>query len=97
MQSGWLRTSVVDYFRTRFMHFSHCGSDHWSCRDWYNSATVFKKLVNQGMILGESFRYYDDNTEDDPHQDVSVYSFQEVEIKDEGPVTIASKIPFLRS
>ena len=26
----------------------------------------FQKLVNQGMILGSSFRYYDDNRSDDP-------------------------------
>ena len=38
----------------------------------------FQKLVNQGMILGYSYRYFDDNLSDDPGATPRVYSFREV-------------------
>ena len=38
----------------------------------------FQKLVNQGMILGYSYRYFDDNLSDDPAATPRVYSFREV-------------------
>jgi leucyl-tRNA synthetase len=38
----------------------------------------FQKLVNQGMILGYSYRYFDDNLADDPHASPRVVSFREV-------------------
>jgi leucyl-tRNA synthetase len=44
----------------------------------------FRKLVNQGMILGESFRYYDDNPSDKPDVPVTLYASDEVEIEGEG-------------
>ncbi|MCP4908444.1 MAG: leucine--tRNA ligase [bacterium] len=49
----------------------------------------FQKLVNQGMILGESFRYYDDNVSDDTEKTPTCYASQEVREGDEGPVAKA--------
>lgn len=49
----------------------------------------FQKLVNQGMILGESFRYYDDNTSDDPGKQATRYASADVEETDDGPVAKA--------
>jgi len=43
----------------------------------------FQKLLNPGMILGYSYRYYDDNLSDDPNADVSAYPSSEVEIVEE--------------
>ncbi len=45
----------------------------------------FQKLVNQGMILGESFRYYDDNPSDKPDVPVTLYGADETTV--EGGVT----------
>ena len=45
----------------------------------------FQKLVNQGMILGESFRYYDDNPSDKPDVPVTLYGADEATV--EGGVT----------
>ncbi len=47
----------------------------------------FQKLVNQGMILGSSYRYYDDNLEDDPTAQVRNYSADQVRF--EGDTAIA--------
>ncbi len=41
----------------------------------------FQKLINQGMILGESYRYYDDNPSDKPDVPVNLYDFDEVTLK----------------
>jgi leucyl-tRNA synthetase len=46
----------------------------------------FQKLVNQGMILGVSHRFYDDNVADDPDATVRRYSFREVRAEGEGVV-----------
>ncbi len=43
----------------------------------------FQKLVNQGMILGYSYRYYDDNLSDKPDVPVAVYDASQVEIDGE--------------
>jgi leucyl-tRNA synthetase len=43
----------------------------------------FQKLLNPGMILGYSYRYYDDNLSDDPNADVRAYSSSEVEFVEE--------------
>jgi len=39
----------------------------------------FQKLVNQGMILGSSFRYYDDNVSDAEGVDAQCYSAEETQ------------------
>ena len=44
----------------------------------------FQKLVNQGMILGSSFRYYDDNLGDDPNATAQVYSSEQVVVGEDG-------------
>ncbi|NKB81333.1 MAG: leucine--tRNA ligase [Nitrospirales bacterium] len=38
----------------------------------------FKKLLNPGMILGYSYRYYDNNLSDDPHASVTTYPATDV-------------------
>ena len=51
----------------------------------------FQKLVNQGMILGESFRYYDDNLADDmsdaAQNKLTRYVSSDVREAENGPVT----------
>jgi leucyl-tRNA synthetase len=44
----------------------------------------FQKLVNQGMILGASYRYYDDNVDDDPNAKARLYPSALVETTVEG-------------
>jgi leucyl-tRNA synthetase len=50
----------------------------------------FQKLVNQGMILGESFRYYDDNLADDmsdaAQKKLTRYVSGDVREAEDGPV-----------
>jgi leucyl-tRNA synthetase len=46
----------------------------------------FRKLVNQGMILGASYRWYDDNVGDDPTARPRVYSAREVRVEGEKPL-----------
>ncbi|MCP5042691.1 MAG: leucine--tRNA ligase, partial [bacterium] len=43
----------------------------------------FQKLVNQGMILGNSYRYYDDNPSDDPEATSESFSAQDVVVEGE--------------
>jgi leucyl-tRNA synthetase len=43
----------------------------------------FRKLVNQGMILGSSWRFYDDNLADDPAARPRVLSFRDVRAEGE--------------
>ncbi len=53
----------------------------------------FQKLVNQGMILGASYRYFDDNLGDDPNASPRRYSFREVQASGEGTVAISDGRP----
>ena len=48
----------------------------------------FQKLVNQGMILGYSYRYFDDNVSDDPGVEARTYSREQVREEGEGFVAI---------
>ena len=43
----------------------------------------FQKLVNQGMILGYSYRYYDDNLNDDPNAKPKTYPSSAVRVAGE--------------
>ena len=43
----------------------------------------FQKLVNQGMILGYSYRYYDDNAADDPAAKPEVFSYEQIQLDGE--------------
>ena len=53
----------------------------------------FQKLVNQGMILGVSYRYFDDNMGDEPGATPRRYSFRDVRSEGEGTVAIADGRP----
>ncbi|MBS1105002.1 MAG: leucyl-tRNA synthetase [Deltaproteobacteria bacterium] len=53
----------------------------------------FQKLVNQGMILGASYRYFDDNISDDPSVNPRRYSFREVRASGEGSVASSDGRP----
>jgi leucyl-tRNA synthetase len=50
----------------------------------------FQKLLNPGMILGYSYRYYDDNLSDDPSANPRVYPASAVRLEGETPVVAAS-------
>ncbi len=49
----------------------------------------FQKLVNQGMILGASYRYYDDNPADDPNASVTRYTAEQVRVEEDGAYALA--------
>ena len=53
----------------------------------------FQKLVNQGMILGVSHRFYDDNVTDDPDAAVRRYSFRAVRAEGDGVVAAEDARP----
>ena len=61
----------------------------------------FQKLLNPGMILGRSYRYYDDNVTDENRQTVSRYSPSQVKIEVEraihGETRQEVKARYLRS
>jgi leucyl-tRNA synthetase len=43
----------------------------------------FQKLLNPGMVLGYSYRYYDDNLDDDPRATPRAYASSEVSVQGE--------------
>ncbi len=45
----------------------------------------FQRLLNPGMILGHSYRYYDDNLADDERATPHCFPSEEVEIREDGP------------
>ncbi len=77
---GGAEHAVLHLLYARFWHkvFYDLGLVH--------TVEPFQKLVNQGMILGESFRYYDDNPSDDPAADARLYAAEEVELLEDGPI-----------
>ena len=84
---GGAEHAVLHLLYARFWHkvFFDIGLVH--------TREPFQKLVNQGMILGESYRYYDDNIDDLPTHDTRVYSYEEVEIGEDGPLSIEDRNP----
>ena len=76
---GGAEHAVLHLLYARFWHkvFYDIGLVH--------TKEPFQKLVNQGMILGESYRYYDDNTDDLPGQTPTLFSYKEVEFGEDGP------------
>jgi len=76
---GGAEHAVLHLLYARFWHkvFFDLGMVH--------TREPFQKLVNQGMILGESFRYFDDNLDDDPNAEVERYSTQRTRMTPEGP------------
>jgi leucyl-tRNA synthetase len=84
---GGAEHAVLHLLYSRFWHkvFYDLGLVH--------TKEPFQKLVNQGMILGESFRYYDDNVSDEPGAAPRLYASAEVKQTDEGPVAAADEQP----
>jgi leucyl-tRNA synthetase len=69
---GGAEHAVLHLLYARFWHkvFYDLGLVH--------TVEPFQKLVNQGMILGYSYRYYDDNIGDDPKVEPRAYSASQV-------------------
>jgi leucyl-tRNA synthetase len=80
---GGAEHAVLHLLYSRFWHkvFFDLGLVH--------TKEPFQKLVNQGMILGESFRYYDDDVRDgagEKKEAVKRYASKDIRETDEGPV-----------
>ncbi|MEZ4354792.1 MAG: leucine--tRNA ligase [Myxococcota bacterium] len=77
---GGAEHAVLHLLYSRFWHkvFYDLGLVH--------TKEPFQKLVNQGMILGESFRYYDDDVSDAKPATTRRYASGDVRESDEGPV-----------
>ena len=78
---GGAEHAVLHLLYSRFWHkvFFDLGLVH--------TKEPFQKLVNQGMILGESFRYYDDDVSDSAAPEKRRrYASSEVRETDDGPV-----------
>ena len=74
---GGAEHAVLHLLYARFWHkvFYDVGLVH--------TVEPFKKLVNQGMILGYSYRYYDDNIADDLDAEPRFYSASQVRVEGE--------------
>jgi leucyl-tRNA synthetase len=57
---------------------------------WVHTKEPFQKLLNPGMILGYSYRYWDDNVSDDPSAVVHAYPTSAVRIEGERAVAVAT-------
>jgi leucyl-tRNA synthetase len=81
---GGAEHAVLHLLYARFWHkvFYDLGLVH--------TAEPFHKLVYQGMILGYSYRYWDDNLADDPTAPVALHASTEVEIRGERAVARAT-------
>jgi leucyl-tRNA synthetase len=77
---GGAEHAVLHLLYSRFWHkvFYDLGLVH--------TKEPFQKLVNQGMILGESFRYYDDDVEDAGSSTTRRYAAGDVAHTEEGVV-----------
>jgi leucyl-tRNA synthetase len=77
---GGAEHAVLHLLYARFWHkvFYDLGLVH--------TKEPFQKLVNQGMILGESYRYYDDDVADEQKDSVRRYASEDVIETDDGPV-----------
>ncbi len=81
---GGAEHAVLHLLYARFWHkvFYDLGLVH--------TVEPFQKLLNQGMILGYSYRYYDDNLSDATDRKPSVYSSSQVRIDGETAIAIAT-------
>jgi len=79
---GGAEHAVLHLLYARFWHkvFYDLGLVH--------TVEPFQKLLNQGMILGYSYRYYDDNLSDAADRKPSVYSSSQVRIDGETAIAI---------
>ena len=77
---GGAEHAVLHLLYSRFWHkvFYDLGLVH--------TKEPFQQLVNQGMILGESFRFYDDDLADEKDEPAKRYASDAVRETDEGPV-----------
>jgi leucyl-tRNA synthetase len=81
---GGAEHAVLHLLYARFWHkvFYDLGLVH--------TVEPFAKLLNQGMILGYSYRYYDDNLSDATDREPRVYSASQVRIDGETAIAIDS-------
>ncbi len=79
---GGAEHAVLHLLYARFWHkvFYDLGLVH--------TVEPFEKLLNQGMILGYSYRYYDDNLADVEGAEATAYAFSEVRIDGETAAAI---------
>ncbi len=77
---GGAEHAVLHLLYSRFWHkvFFDLGLVH--------TKEPFQKLINQGMILGESYRYYDDDLSDEGKDSVARYSSEDIRETEDGPV-----------
>jgi leucyl-tRNA synthetase len=83
---GGAEHAVLHLLYARFWHkvFFDLGLVH--------TKEPFQKLVNQGMILGDSYRYYDTDVSDDGSE-AQAFPSSAVRETDEGPVTHEGNVP----
>ena len=81
---GGAEHAVLHLLYARFWHkvFYDIGLVH--------TKEPFQKLVNQGMILGHSYRYWDDNLSDDPHAAPTRFALSQVDLSGETATDRAS-------
>lgn len=77
---GGAEHAVLHLLYSRFWHKVFYDLDLVSTKE------PFQKLVNQGMILGESFRFYDDDPSDAADAKVTRYASADVRETEDGPV-----------
>jgi leucyl-tRNA synthetase len=61
--------------------------------DLVHTKEPFRKLLNQGMVLGYSYRYYDDNISDAEGIAPNTFSASEVRMEGEATVAVATGAP----
>jgi leucyl-tRNA synthetase len=74
---GGAEHAVLHLLYARFWHKVFYDLGLVKCKE------PFQKLVNQGMILGNSYRYYDDNAGDDPEARLKVHASSEITMEGE--------------
>ena len=81
---GGAEHAVLHLLYSRFWHkvLYDCGLVH--------TKEPFAKLLNPGLILGYSYRYYDDNLSDDPHAKPRVFPASAVRVDGERATAVAS-------
>jgi leucyl-tRNA synthetase len=81
---GGAEHAVLHLLYARFWHkvLYDCGLVH--------TKEPFAKLLNPGMVLGYSYRYYDDNLSDDPGVSPRVYPASAVRVLGERAVAVAT-------
>jgi leucyl-tRNA synthetase len=81
---GGAEHAVLHLLYSRFWHkvLYDCGLVH--------TKEPFAKLLNPGMILGYSYRYYDDNLSDDPSVKPRVFAASAVRVEGERATAVAT-------